>query len=127
MQFPTVVASWRRAWTHVIPFFAFPPDVRRVIYTTNALESVHAQLRKIIKTRGHFPNDDAATKLLWLALRNITAKWERGAIHVEDRHESVCDPLRGSLHDTNRVEWHSGGSGRGPSRDRSDKRPRRKP
>jgi transposase-like protein len=76
--FPTVVASWRRAWTHVIPFFAFPPDIRRVLYTTNALESVHAPLRKIIKTRGHFPNDDAAIKLIWLALRNITAKWKRG-------------------------------------------------
>ena len=76
-KFPTVVTSWRRAWTHVIPFFAFPPEIRRMIYTTNALESVHAQLRKIIKTRGHFPNDDAATKLIWLALRNITAKWER--------------------------------------------------
>jgi len=75
----TVVAAWRRAWTHVIPFFAFPPEVRRVIYTTNALESVHSQLRKIIKTRGHFPNDEAATKLLWLALRNITATWVRGA------------------------------------------------
>lgn len=78
-RFPMVVASWRRAWPHVIPFFAFPPEIRRVIYTTNALESVHAQLRKIIKTRGHFPNDDAATKLIWLVLRNITAKWERGA------------------------------------------------
>ena len=76
-KFPTVVASWRRVWTHVIPFFAFPPEVRRLLYTTNALESVHAQLRKIIKTRGHFPNDDAATKLIWLALRNITAKWAR--------------------------------------------------
>jgi len=75
VRFPTVVASWRRAWTHVIPFFAFPPDVRRVIYTTNALESVHARIRKIIKTRGHFPTDDAATKLIWLALRNITAQW----------------------------------------------------
>jgi putative transposase len=79
LRFPTVVAAWRRAWTHVIPFFAFPPDVRRVIYTTNALESVHARLRKIIKTRGHFPNDDAATKLIWLALRNITATWARAA------------------------------------------------
>ena len=78
-RFPTIVAAWRRAWARVIPFFAFPPEVRRVIYTTNALESVHAQLRKIIKTRGHFPNDEAATKLIWLALRNITAKWERGA------------------------------------------------
>jgi len=80
-KFPTVVASWRRAWTHVIPFFAFPPAVRRMIYTTNALESVHAQLRKIIKTRGHFPTDEAATKLIWLALRNITAKWARGPTH----------------------------------------------
>jgi len=80
-RWPTVVASWQRAWTHVIPFFAFPPEVRRVIYTTNALESVHARLRKIIKTRGHFPTDDAATKLIWLALRNITADWERPAWH----------------------------------------------
>jgi putative transposase len=76
-KFPTVVASWRRAWPHIIPFFAFPPDIRRLIYTTNSLESVHAQLRKIIKTRGQFPTDEAATKLIWLALRNITAKWER--------------------------------------------------
>jgi len=74
-RFPTVVASWRRAWLQVIPFFAFPPAVRRVIYTTNALESVNARVRKIIKTRGHFPTDEAATKLIWLALRNITARW----------------------------------------------------
>ena len=78
-RFPTVVASWRRAWSNVIPFFAFPPEVRRVIYTTNAIESVNARLRKIIKTRGHFPSDDAATKLIWLALRNITADWGRAA------------------------------------------------
>jgi transposase-like protein len=78
-KFPTVVAAWRRAWDRVIPFFAFPPEVRRVIYTTNAIESIHARLRKIIKTRGHFPSDDAATKLIWLALRNITADWGRAA------------------------------------------------
>jgi putative transposase len=59
----------------VIPFFAFAPQIHRVIDTTNALESVHARLRKIIKTRGHFPNDEAATKLLWLALRNLTRRW----------------------------------------------------
>jgi putative transposase len=76
-RFPTVVTTWRRAWVHVIPFFAFPPDVRRVIYTTNALENVNRQLRKIIKTRGHFPTDEAATKLLWLALRNIAGIWQR--------------------------------------------------
>lgn len=78
-KFPTVVAAWRRAWDRVIPFYAFPPAVRKVIYTTNALESVNAQVRKIIKTRGHFPSDDAATKLIWLALRNITAEWSRPA------------------------------------------------
>lgn len=70
-KYPTVAQSWRRAWENVIPFFAFPPEVRRVIYTTNVIESLHMQLRKIIKTRGHFPNDDAAIKLIWLALRNI--------------------------------------------------------
>jgi transposase-like protein len=80
-KFPTVVGAWRRVWNKVIPFFAFPPEVRRVIYTTNAIESVNARLRKILKTRGHFPNDDAATKLIWLALRNITADWGRAANH----------------------------------------------
>jgi transposase-like protein len=78
-KFPTVVAAWRRAWSHVIPFFAFPTQIRRVIYTTNAIESINARLRKIIKTRGHFPSDDAASKLIWLALRNITADWGRAA------------------------------------------------
>jgi putative transposase len=78
-KFPTVVGAWRRAWDKVIPFFAFPPEVRRVIYTTNAIESVNARLRKIIKTRGHFPSDEAATKLIWLALRNITEDWGRAA------------------------------------------------
>jgi transposase-like protein len=78
-RFPTVVAAWRRAWSRVIPFFAFPPEVRRIIYTTNAIESVHSRLRKIIKSRGHFPSDEAATKLIWLALRNITADWKRAS------------------------------------------------
>jgi len=76
-RFPTVTALWRRAWDRVIPFYAFPPAVRRIIYTTNAIESVNARLRKIIKTRGHFPSDEAASKLIWLALRNITAEWSR--------------------------------------------------
>ena len=78
-KFPTIVAAWRRAWDRVIPFFAFPPPIRRVIYTTNAIESVNARLRKIVKTRGHFPSDDAASKLIWLALRNITAAWANAA------------------------------------------------
>lgn len=78
-KYPTIVHSWRRAWAHVVPFYAFPPEVRRVIYTTNAIESLHMQLRKIIKTRGHFPSDEAATKLIWLALRNVMKNWSRGA------------------------------------------------
>jgi len=83
-KFPTVVAAWRRAWDQVIPFFTFPPEIRRVIYTTNAIESINARLRKIIKTRGHFPTDDAATKLIWLALRNITADWGKAAHHWKE-------------------------------------------
>lgn len=73
-KYPTIVAAWQRAWENVTPFFVFPPDIRRVIYTTNAIESLNMQLRKIIKTRGHFPTDEAAIKLLWLALRNVLAK-----------------------------------------------------
>lgn len=71
--------SWRTAWEQAIPFFAFPPEVRRIVYATNAIESLHMQLRKIIKNRGHFPSDEAATKLLWLALRNVQKKWSRSA------------------------------------------------
>ncbi|KPZ12122.1 ISPsy18, transposase, partial [Pseudomonas amygdali pv. ulmi] len=78
-QYPTVVAAWRRAWDRVIPFFVFPAGIRKVVYTTNAIESINAQLRKIIKTRGHFPTDEAATKLIWLGLRNITANWGHAA------------------------------------------------
>ena len=83
-KFPTVAAAWRRAWAQVIPFFTFPPEIRRVIYTTNAIESVNARVRKIIKTRGHFPTDDAASKLIWLALRNITQDWGKAAHHWKE-------------------------------------------
>ena len=78
-KYRPIAQSWQRAWEHVIPFFAFPPAVRKVIYTTNAIESLHMQLRKIIKTRGHFPSDEAALKLLWLALRNALADKVRSA------------------------------------------------
>ena len=66
------MGAWRRAWDEVIPFFAFLPEVRRVIFTTDAIESVNERLRIDLKTRGHVHNDDAATELIWLALRNIT-------------------------------------------------------
>lgn len=80
-RYATVAPAWRRAWPHVVPFFAFPPEVRRMVYTTNAIESLHARLRKIIKTRGHFPSDEAATKLIWLALRNIKTVWDKPPLH----------------------------------------------
>lgn len=76
-KYPPIIASWRRKWEQVIPFFAFSPEVRKIIYTTNAIESLHSQVRKTIRNKGHFPSDEAATKLIYLALRQIEAKWKR--------------------------------------------------
>jgi len=74
-RYPAISRSWRGNWEQVIPFFDYPPDIRRIIYTTNAIESLHSAVRKVIKNRGHFPSDEAATKLIYLALRNIEKKW----------------------------------------------------
>jgi putative transposase len=76
-KYPATVQAWERAWERFIPFLAFPPEVRKIIYTTNAIESLNYQLRKIIKNRGHFPGDDAVIKLLWLAIRDIEDKRAR--------------------------------------------------
>jgi putative transposase len=76
-KYPATVATWQNAWERFIPFLAFPPDLRKIIYTTNAIESLNYQLRKIIKNRGHFPSDDAVIKLLWLAIRDIEDKRAR--------------------------------------------------
>ncbi|MGZ3709389.1 MAG: IS256 family transposase, partial [Bdellovibrionota bacterium] len=76
-RYPATVATWENAWERFIPFLAFPPELRRIIYTTNSIESLNYQLRKIIKNRGHFPNDDAVIKLLWLAIRDIEDKRAR--------------------------------------------------
>lgn len=75
-KYPAIVRLWRDQWAQVIPFFAFPEEVRKVVYTTNAVESLHMSLRKIIKTRGSFPTEEAAIKLLYLALTKVAAKWE---------------------------------------------------
>ena len=72
---PMVSQTWRRNWDRITPFFAYPAEIRKVIYTTNAIESLNMSLRKIIKMRGSFPNDEAAFKLLYLALRNASKKW----------------------------------------------------
>lgn len=76
-RYPAAVATWENAWEQFIPFLAFPPMLRRVIYTTNSIESLNYQLRKVTKNRGHFPNDEAAVKLLWLAICNIEDKRAR--------------------------------------------------
>jgi putative transposase len=74
-KFPMIAKSWRSNWARVIPLFAHPPEIRKVIYTTNAIESLNMSLRKVTKARGSFPNDEAVSKLLYLALRNIAKKW----------------------------------------------------
>jgi putative transposase len=76
-RYPATVSTWENAWERFIPFLAFPPELRKIIYTTNSIESLNFQLRKIIKNRGHFPNDDAVIKLLWLAIRDIEDKRTR--------------------------------------------------
>jgi putative transposase len=74
-KYPTIAPSWRNNWTRLVPFLAFPPELRRIVYTTNAIESLNYQLRKVLRCKGHFPSDEAAMKLLYLALRNAEKKW----------------------------------------------------
>lgn len=76
-RYPAIVLSWRRNWEHVIPFFAFPESVRRIVYTTNSIEALNSKLRRAVRTRGHFPNDDAAMKLLYLVLNAAAKEWKR--------------------------------------------------
>jgi len=76
-RYPTISQSWLERWEQIIPFLAYPQDVRRVIYTTNSIEALHRQIRKIIKTRGHFPTEDAARKLLYLAITKAETKWRQ--------------------------------------------------
>ena len=74
-KYPAIALSWRRHWPEVIPFFAFPMDVRRIVYTTNAIEALNAKLRRAVRTRGHFPSDEAALKLLYLVLNLAEREW----------------------------------------------------
>jgi putative transposase len=79
-KYPAIAQSWRRNWEQVIPFFAFAPELRKILYTTNAIESLNAQVRKAVRVRGHFPSEEAATKLIWLVLRNVQARWKNPPI-----------------------------------------------
>ena len=80
-RYPSISKLWRRHWDHLTPFFAFPKEIRKVIYTTNAIESMNRGLRKIIKTKGAFPTDEAVRKLLYLALLNLSRRWTRPLVH----------------------------------------------
>ena len=88
-KYPAALAVWERAWERFTPFLAFPPAVRKVIYTTNSIESLNFQLRKIIKNRGHFPSDDAVVKLLWLAIRDIEDKRARERAKGPVKHRNA--------------------------------------
>ena len=76
VKYPAIGMSWRRAWTEVIPFYAFPDEVRRILYTTNAIEALNSKLRRAVRARGHFPNDEAAMKLLYLVLNQAQKDWK---------------------------------------------------
>jgi putative transposase len=75
--YPAIATSWRRAWNEVIPFLDYPPEVRRLIYTTNAIEALNSKIRRAVRTRGHFPSDEAAAKLIYLALNATSVEWKR--------------------------------------------------
>jgi putative transposase len=80
-KYPMIAASWQRHWAEVIPFYDYPPEIRKILYTTNAIESLNMQLRKVLKNRGHFPSEEAASKLIYLALRNITKQWKKPPLY----------------------------------------------
>ncbi len=94
-RYPMIGEAWRRSWQHIIPFLSLPEDLRRIVYTTNTIEAMHRQIRKAIKTRGHFPDEQAATKLIYLAIERAETKWRSARawtsarralkIHFEDR------------------------------------------
>jgi len=83
-KYALIGPSWRRHWEEVIPFFSYPPEIRKLIYTTNAIESLNMQLRKVLKSRGHFPSDEAATKLIYLCLRKVIRGWVGKSQHWQE-------------------------------------------
>lgn len=96
-RYPMIARSWRQNWERVIPFLTFPAEIRRAIYTTNAIESLNFQLRKIIKSRGHFPSDEAAVKLLYLALVRAERKWKMAVHRWKDAYQQLAIRFEGRL------------------------------
>ena len=98
-KYPAIAQSWRRNWSEVIPFFAFPDDVRRIIYTTNAIEALNAKLRRAVRTRGHFPTDESALKLLFLVLNLAAEGVENAATGMVHGQGPARHPVRRPLPD----------------------------
>jgi putative transposase len=96
-QYPSISKSWRSNWERITPFFAYQAEIRRAIYTTNAIESLNRQLRKILKTRGHFPSDEAALKLLWLALDKASKRWTMPIKHWDLARQQLAIHFEGRL------------------------------
>ena len=101
-KYPLVIKSWRRKWANLSVYFKYPPDIRRVIYTTNAIEAVHRQFRKLTKTKGAFPNENSLLKLLYMGIQNASQKWtmplqnwnltlSQLSIYFEGRLDDVLD------------------------------------
>ncbi|ALQ29468.1 hypothetical protein AA310_15830 [Arthrobacter sp. YC-RL1] len=96
-KYPSAVATWRNTWERFTPFLAFPPELRKVIYTTNAIESMNYQLCKVTKSRGHFPSDAAAMKMLWLAICTIEDKQARERFKNAQRRGGSRGPVLGRI------------------------------
>jgi hypothetical protein len=125
-RYPAVVRTWRAAWSEFTPYLAFPPEIRKVVYSTNLIESINARLRKTTRNRGHFPSEQAALKVLYLAVRELITPKARDVNHVaalEEGAEPVLTLLRGpAQHQVNPKDLHKvtdtpqlrrrGGSGR---------------
>ena len=92
-KYPMIADAWRARWENIIPFMALPAELRRAVYTTNSIENLNRQIRKSIKTRGHFPDEQAATKLIYLAIQRSERKW-RKAYHWTAGLRGLKNPLR---------------------------------
>ena len=92
-----MINSWRSKWEHLSAYFKYPEDIRRIIYTTNSIEAVHRQFRKLTKTKGGFPNDDSLLKLLYMGIQNASKKWDDAEPELEPDDLAAIDLLRGTL------------------------------
>jgi hypothetical protein len=104
-MYPMITDCWKRNWEHVVPYFEFPDEIRKLIYTTNAIEALHSRVRKSVQVRGHFPSDEAAMKLIWLVLRNGPAKWKSIPPVWHRAKSQLANQCQGRFIATNEQQW----------------------